>query len=201
MRPVFGLILLGARGVWRLMPRRTKTPKPMPAWRAPRAFDDRSSRMRWTQRALGGAGVALLLWGAFVLFSSVSFTVPHYLGLVIWLGGAIVLHDVVLVPLVILLRAGLHRVGSELPRGGIGLIQAGFVVGAVLTLITAPEIYAQSLGSRNATVLPSEYGPRLVATWIVIALLVVLGNLALHAYSRVQGRQTRSRRRASSRTN
>lgn len=190
MRTLLGSMLLLGRGLWRVLPRRGDEPKSVPAWRAPRPADDRSTTMRWVQRVIGAVGVVLLLWGVVVLVTSVSLTVRHYLGLVLWLGGAVVLHDAVLVPAITLLRTGLQRVGGDLPRGGVQLVQAGFVVGAVLTLTTAPEIYAKSLGSNNPTVLPSEYGPRLVATWAVIVLVVVIGNAALLVRDRVRRRTT-----------
>lgn len=123
--------------------------------------------------AVGAVGVAVAGYGVVVLLGTVPWT--SYLGLAVWLLAAVVLHDAVLVPAVSALRAAAHRAGRRLPGAAVALVEAGFVVGGVLSLIALPEIWAQRLGPLNPTVLPGAYGPALVTTWLVVAILAAAG--------------------------
>lgn len=152
-----------------------RAPRPVPSWRAPVVRDPQTARMRSARLVLGASAVLVIAFGALVMLQTVRWT--HYLGLVVWLAAAVVLHDGVLVPAVTALRAALLRTARTLPRGTVGVVQGGFVVGMVVSLAVLPEIWAQHLGTRNPSVLPGDYLARLAGVWAVIvaaALVAVL---------------------------
>lgn len=126
---------------------------------------------------LGVLGVGVALFGGYVVLRDVS--PASYRGLAIWLAGAVVLHDFVLAPVLTGLRAASLRVGRRLPIAAVWLVQAGFVVGGVLTLVAVPEIYAKQLGPLNPTVLPGSYGSALLVSWTVIVVVTALAAAAV----------------------
>jgi hypothetical protein len=130
----------------------------------------------WRLRlGLFGLGAGLLVTGAVLLLGRP--TGPRLVGIVVWLGCAIVLHDAILVPVLTIagrLRdASGRRVG--LPRAAMHVVDAALAVGGVLTLAVLPELWAQHRGPANPTVLPGDYGPRLLAVWIALAVLAAAG--------------------------
>ncbi|GAA3839894.1 hypothetical protein GCM10022403_085210 [Streptomyces coacervatus] len=113
----------------------------------------------------GAAGLALMGVGASLLLD-----VQDLMGVAEWLGGAVVLHDALIAPLVLL-------VGLLLVRGGVrGPIRGALLVAGALTAVALPVLLRP--GPRaNSTVLPLDY-PRnwlltLVGVATVTALLVV----------------------------
>ena len=54
------------------------------------------------------------------------------------------------------------------------IIQVGVVVGAVMSLLVIPEIYAATLGTKNDTVLPLDYGLHLALFWLATAVLTAV---------------------------
>lgn len=121
--------------------------------------------------------------------------------LAVWLVAGVVLHDGVLVPLVTVALAGgglvLRRLAGpgirghrwRAPRGTGPLVTSCLVVGGVLTLVVLPELHARSLGAANPTVVPGDYGRRLVLTWAVLAVVAVAGTVALNLRDRARRRR------------
>ena len=124
---------------------------------------------RVARGVLVAAGVLLLALGGWVLYGTVAPT--RYGGLLLWLAGAVVAHDAVLAPLVVGASLLSRRAGRRVPPAVIAIVQAGVVVGVVFTLVVVPEIVAKTLGPKNDTVLPFDYGTRLAVLWLVVALL------------------------------
>lgn len=131
-----------------------------------------------TRLVVGAVGVAVAVYGLIVVLRTVPWAT--YVGIAIWLVGAVVLHDAVLVPAVSVLRVATHKVGGRLPGPALALLKAGFVVGGVLSLIALPEIWAKRRGPLNPSVLPGSYAQALLVTWLVLAILTV-GSVALIA--------------------
>ncbi|MET8945815.1 hypothetical protein ABZX30_20080 [Streptomyces sp. NPDC004542] len=112
----------------------------------------------------GAAGAALLGMGVSLLLGVRDLT-----DVLVWLGGAVVLHDVLVAPLVLL-------VGLVLPRGGVrGPVRGALLVAGALTVVALPPLLRP--GPRgNPSVLPLDY-PRdwllaLVAAATATAVLV-----------------------------
>jgi hypothetical protein len=85
-----------------------------------------------------------------------------------WVIGAALVHDLVVLPLVLLVGLGL---GQLLRPAWRGPVRAALVIGAVLALATWPTVRRFGARADNPTVLPLAAGRNLVA--IVVALAVV----------------------------
>ncbi|MFJ7049699.1 hypothetical protein ACIQVC_40760 [Streptomyces sp. NPDC101112] len=122
-------------------------------------------------RVLAGAvGVALMAVGVSLLAD-----VRDATGVLVWLGGAIVLHDVVIAPLVLL--AGLVAVRGRTR----GPVRGALVVAGALTVVALPALLRPGR-TANSSVLPLDY-PRnwllaLVAVTAVTALVLAARGLA-----------------------
>ena len=129
-------------------------------------------------RAVRGALVAFGLVLAGVGFWSLTGALHHprqWVGLAIWLIAAVVLHDGILVPGLTILAVLLARVGRTVPGAALAIVKVGFLVGALLTATTGPELVAQARGPRNPTVVPQNYAMHLALIWAAIVGLVAIG--------------------------
>jgi len=127
-------------------------------------------------------GLGLISTGGLVMLDTVS--PSRYLGIVIWMAGAIIVHDGIIAPIVFGIGFVMRKAGRKIPIGVIAIIQAAIVVGAIVSLIVFPEVIKKSIGTQNPTVLPLDYGLNLVVFYGVIAALTVVaiaGYLALMA--------------------
>ena len=129
-------------------------------------------------------GVLGLMLGAVVLVTKQN--PMQILGVAAWLLAAIILHDAVLSPLVLGASVLARRAGRRVSRAVLMIIQGAVIVGAVLTLVVVPEIYAKTLGPAP-TVLPFDYALRLALLWIA---LIVLTAIVCLVYLRVLRRRT-----------
>jgi hypothetical protein len=152
-------------------------------------------RFRTARIILVTIGVAGLLLGGVVL---VMKQMPvQIVGVGVWIVGAIILHDAILSPLVFVVNLLVRRAGRRVSRGVLAIAQGGVVVGAVLTLVVVPEVYAKTLGP-NETVLPFDYGLRLAVMWVVVIALAVGTSLLYlrHARRRLADRELAEQNRA-----
>lgn len=143
--------------------------------------------------ALVGAGVLVLVWGAYVMFDTVAPT--RLPGVALWIGAAIVLHDAVISPLVFALGLLTRRAGHRLAGGIIVTVQAAIVLGSLMSLIVVPAIVAQGRTPANPTVLSFDYAARLGVFWLVLAGLSVAVSGWIYARTR-RAKQRPSRRQS-----
>lgn len=135
------------------------------------------------RRTTGAAGLLLMGFGAYVLLTDAHIRDPR--DVVIWLGGAIVLHDGLLAPLVLALGLLTHRLA---PRAGSRrILRGGLIVAGSLTAIALPVLLRPGTPA-NKTVLPLNY----LANWL---LLIALTTVATAVILALHGRHLRSRRR------
>ncbi|MFD8078446.1 hypothetical protein ACFV3E_38030 [Streptomyces sp. NPDC059718] len=129
-----------------------------------------------TRRLTGAAGLVLAGVGAYQLLGMGDLT-----GVLIWLGGAVVLHDVLIAPLVLLIGSVLVRGGGRGPLRG-ALLVAGAVTAVALPVALRPGKPA------NSSVLPLDY-PR---NWLLtLAAVTVVTALVLVARGVSRGRRPR----------
>ncbi|MFF5981730.1 hypothetical protein ACFY78_23070 [Streptomyces olindensis] len=122
----------------------------------------------------GAAGVALMGVGVSLLTD-----VRDLSTVLLWLGGAVVLHDLVIAPLVLL-------AGLLLVRGGArGTVRGALLVMGALTAVALPVLLRPGRPA-NASVLPLDYG----RNWL-IALGAVAAVAALWSAVRGLGRARR----------
>jgi hypothetical protein len=133
-------------------------------------------------RSIRVARVALIAGGAVLVGVAAGALVAgvpagQWSGILLWLAGAVVLHDAVFAPLVLVGSRALRRIGARVSWLRIAVVQVAIVVGAALTLVAVPGIRAQQLGTRNPTILVFDYGVQLALAWaalgVVTALVVV----------------------------
>ncbi|OII62612.1 hypothetical protein BJP40_27830 [Streptomyces sp. CC53] len=114
---------------------------------------------RWV---LGAAGVTLMGVGAWLLADTRT---PW--DVVVWLAGAVVLHDAVVAPLVLGLGLLVARTGTAR-----GVVRGALVVAGGLTLVALPVLLAPRRPS-NPSVLPLDY----TRNWALLMAAVAVGAL------------------------
>lgn len=121
--------------------------------------------MRATRLAVGGLGVVIALYGAFLILSRQD--PGQWLEVGIWFAGGVALHDVALSALVV----GLCLLGSRLlPAPWRAPATIALVVWGTLTVVTVPLLARSGARADNTTLLDRPYG----ATWLTLTVIVVL---------------------------
>ncbi|MFI5797744.1 hypothetical protein [Streptomyces sp. NPDC051677] len=120
---------------------------------------------------IGAGGLALMGVGVSLLLGVRDLT-----DVLIWLGGAVVLHDALIAPLVLL-------VGLAVVRGGVrGPVRGGLLVAGALTAVALPVLLRP--GPRaNPSVLPLDYSRNWLLLLAAVATVTALA-LAVRAYGR-----------------
>lgn len=109
---------------------------------------------------LGAGGVALASVGGWVLLFDLSRETPRRL--VVWLAGAVVVHDLLLAPAVLLLGLAVRR----LP--GRAALRGALLAGGCATLIALPPLLRPG-EHPNPTVLPLDYQRNLLIVLLAVA--------------------------------
>jgi hypothetical protein len=134
-------------------------------------------KTRWV---IGALGVVAMGIGLTIMLTDPYIRDPLDVGL--WLAGAVVLHDGVLVPVVLAIGVALRRLPVR------GVLRGGLIVAGALTAVALPELLDPEAPA-NPSVRPLDY----MRNW-VIALAVVAAVTAL-----AMGVQAVRARRASGR--
>nr|WSX48766.1 hypothetical protein OG409_07275 [Streptomyces sp. NBC_00974] len=111
--------------------------------------------VRWV---LGGCGLLLIAVGGRLLA-----VLPDPGGVVVWLGGALVLHDGVIAPLVLAVGMAVAAVPAR------GVVRGALLTGGALVLITLPLLLRPGVPA-NPSVLPLPYGRNLAVVLGVVAV-------------------------------
>lgn len=122
--------------------------------------------MRWMRWILGGCGLLLIAIGGRLLS-----VLPDPLDVMVWLGGALVLHDAIIAPLV--LAAGLAV--AAVPARGV--VRGALLTAGVLVLVTLPLLLRPGTPP-NPSALPLPYGRNLLIVLAVVAVAAVALALA-----------------------
>jgi hypothetical protein len=144
----------------------------------------RERSMKSWRTALVVFGVLVLALGAYVMVDTVR--PVKIAGVALWFALALIVHDGVIASVTFGVAFLLRKTGRALPLAALALIQGGLVVCSVFAIIVLPAVYKKTLGTKNPTVLPLDYGPSLVALWAVVAVLTALGVVACYALTRRQ---------------
>lgn len=144
----------------------------------------RTRQLRAWRIGLLVLGVLLLLLGAYVMVDTLK--PVKIAGVALWFVLALIVHDGIIASVTFGVAFGLRKVGRTLPIAVLAIVQAALVIGSVFAIIVVPIIYKKSIGTRNFTVLPLDYGPSLIILWAVI---VVFTALAVVGYTAVVRRQ------------
>ena len=141
----------------------------------------------------------LIVGGLLLLaIGGVSFLVgvnpQTYVGVAAWLIAAIILHDGVAAMAVFGVTVLARRVEPRIPFAVLAVVQAGAVVAVVVTVLVAPEIIKQAIGSANPTILPLNYVGNLVVFNAAVAGVTVVVAGVVFAVTRRRRAPTPSRR-------
>jgi uncharacterized membrane protein YozB (DUF420 family) len=118
--------------------------------------------MSVTRLLTGVVGLMLMGVGASLLLD-----VPDLTGVLVWLGGAVVLHDALIAPLVLL-------TGWVLVRGGVrGPVRGALLVAGALTAVALPVLLRPGKPA-NASVLPLDYPRNWLLTLAAVATATAL---------------------------
>lgn len=112
--------------------------------------------------AVGGSLIALGLYG--IVAKSDPF------GWAVWFGGAVVLHDAIFVPAVLLAGALTTRLPGSYRRR----VQAALAMAAAVTLVALPFVLGFGRRADNPSLLPLSYGRNLLIVLAVIAVAATL---------------------------
>ncbi|WP_431999535.1 hypothetical protein [Streptomyces sioyaensis] len=110
----------------------------------------------------GAAGVALMGVGV-----SLVTDVRDPLDVLVWLGGAVLLHDAVIAPFVLLAGWVLVR------GGGRGPVRGALLVAGALTTVALPVLLRPGK-TANASVLPLDYPRNWLIAVVTVAVVMVL---------------------------
>jgi hypothetical protein len=147
---------------------------------------------RW-RAGLIAFGVVLLVIAAVTLVNDVP--PSRYLGLGVWLVGALVLHDGVVAMAIVAVSVIVRKIDRRVPFVAVLMVQGAVVVGAIVTVIVLPEVIKKSIGTANPSILPLDYLANLGLFFL--GLTVVTGTLVAVYLLVARGRRIR---RAPSRT-
>ncbi|MFG2340489.1 hypothetical protein [Streptomyces yangpuensis] len=124
----------------------------------------------------GGLGLLCAAWGGWLLLQQ-----PEPWRIAVWLGGAVVVHDGFVAPLVFTVGAVAAAAGLRLR----GVPRAVLIVAGSLTVIALPPLLRPG-GVANPTVLPLDYLRNWLLAMAAVALFTVL-HAALRALTRRAG--------------
>jgi hypothetical protein len=112
--------------------------------------------------ALGLGGLAMAGVGAWVLLVDAASRTPGQVAA--WLAGAVVVHDLLLAPAVLLLGLAVRRL-RRVRRA----LRGALLVGGCVTLVALPPLLRPG-EPRNETVLPLDYGRNLALLLVAVAV-------------------------------
>ncbi|MFE1828562.1 hypothetical protein [Streptomyces yangpuensis] len=130
------------------------------------------------RHATGGLGLLCAAWGGWLLLQQ-----PEPWRIAVWLGGAVVVHDGFVAPLVFTIGAVAVAAAAGLRLRGVP--RAALIVAGSLTAIALPPLLRPG-GVANPTVLPLDYLRNWLLAMAAVALLTVL-HAALRALTRRAG--------------
>ncbi|MGW6690192.1 hypothetical protein [Streptomyces sp. NPDC054961] len=122
--------------------------------------------MKTARWVLGGCGLLLIAIGGRLLS-----VLPDPVGVVVWLGGGLVLHDGVIAPLVLAVGMAVAAVPAR------GLVRGALLTGGALVLITLPLLLRPG-APPNPSALPLPYGRNLAVVLGVVAVTALAVALA-----------------------
>lgn len=132
--------------------------------------DDRPGRGFWIGLALG---TPVMMYGAFELVQQVGW--PRAVNVATWLGGGLLLHDLVLAPIVLALVWAIGRIASAALRTP---LRVGILGSGLILAVAWPALRGYGDRPDNATVHPLDYGSAVLTAlallWGAVALWSVL---------------------------
>jgi hypothetical protein len=127
---------------------------------------------------IGTAGGLLLAFGVFRLLTEIPGR--GLLGLALWLGGALVLHDALLSPGIVGVGSLLRRV----PARARTYVQGALIAGGLVTVIAIPLIYRTGSQAPAEAILEQDFRTNLAVLLAVVSVVAVAAYLGRVARER-----------------
>ncbi|MCS0498328.1 hypothetical protein [Protaetiibacter mangrovi] len=137
---------------------------------------------------VAAVGVVLLLAGVGFFLTDVR--PADYPGVVSWLLGAIVLHDGLAAMAVFVVTVVVRRTRG-IPFAVLAVVQSAVAAAVIVTVVVAPEIVKQAIGTANPSILPLDYARNLL---IVHAGIAIVAAVTIAVILAVRRRATRAAR-------
>ena len=135
--------------------------------------DERPGLGFWIGLALG---TPVMVYGAYELVQQMGW--PRAFDVANWLGGGLLLHDLVLVPIVLALVWAIGRIAPGLVRTP---LRVGVLGSALIVAVAWPALRGYGDRPDNATVHPLDYGSAVLTAlailWGAVAMWSVVGVL------------------------
>jgi hypothetical protein len=131
-----------------------------------------------------GLGILLVLIGCVTFLTDVR--PDNYPGVVLWLAGAILLHDGVGAMAVFVVTVLVRRVGRRIPFVVLVVGQAAAAVWVIVVVLVVPEIVKRAIGTANPSILPLDYTANLVAFSVALVAIAVFVAVTLVITSRIR---------------
>jgi hypothetical protein len=129
---------------------------------------------RWP--VIGGAIVGLAFAAVGVTSLLQASHDSHPVATATWVAGLAVAHDLLLVPVVLVVGACVARWSRTPIRGWLG---AGLLISGTVSLVAWPLVWGYGRSAGNPSILPRNYGAGLVIVLLLVwAAILVLGLLA-----------------------
>jgi hypothetical protein len=125
--------------------------------------------MRGWRLAFAIPGVALIGFGVFRLATEIPFR--NLAVLIVWLIGAVLIHDGVLAPVVLAVARTLAKIPPRVRR----YVQAALIASAVVAVIAVPLIYRRGSQPNSKALLQQNYAAHLGVLVSAIAGVSLLG--------------------------
>jgi hypothetical protein len=131
-----------------------------------KATDDRPGLGFWIGFALG---TPVMIYGAYELVQQVGW--PRAFDVATWLGGGLLLHDLVLAPIVLVLVWAIGRIASPAARTP---LRVGVLGSGLILAVAWPALRGYGDRPDNPTVHPLDYGSA-----VLTALALLWGAMSL----------------------
>ncbi len=135
----------------------------------PGAGPERPGPGFWIGLALG---TPVMLYGAIELVQQAGW--PRAFNVATWLGGGLLLHDLVLVPIVLALVWIVGRIAPAFVRAP---LRVGILASALIIAIAWPALRGYGDRTDNPTVHPLDYGSSVLTALAIVWSVVVLWSL------------------------
>jgi hypothetical protein len=134
-------------------------------------------------------GILLLLVGAVTFLTDVR--PDNYLGVALWLAGAIVVHDGVGAMAVFVVSVLVRRAARRVAFVVLVVAQAAAAVWVIVVVLVVPEIAKRAIGTANPTILPLDYTANLATFSVALLAVAVFVAATLAVIARIRSdRQT-----------
>ena len=129
--------------------------------------------MTRTRIAIAVPGILLGLFGIFRLLTQID--VYNLFVLLLWLVGALVIHDGILSPLLVGVGVGIARIPPHARR----FVQGGLIAAGLVTVIAVPMIYRAHSQPKVKAILEQNFAANLG----ILLLVILVGSVLLYVAS------------------